>query len=282
MRKQNGFSLIELVLAVVVLAGIGTAVYFAVLRANNAGANPLSTISPLFGSPIPHADVRWNIDSQGGWIVVAGKAPECPAQPMLKSPADIADATSVLYPGQNRGGNYKPHGGLRFDTAETNSVVVTAPMDGYVYRGSRYLENGQLQYMFDIINPCGIMVRFDHLQAVEPKLEDLADSFPAAAEGASQTTLVNEYVVLRAGEKLATKVGFNKGTPNTGFDFGVYDLRKANAQSTRSGYVATYGKELAGHAVCWLDGWLPAADQATLTKLPAGDYLAGKRSDYCL
>lgn len=196
----------------------------------------------------------------------------------MASPIDTTRPTSVLYPGQTRG-SYKPHGGFRFDGAgQTNAVTVQAPMEAAVARGARYLEGGEIQYLFDFINACGVMYRFDHLRDLSVRFQALADSFPAAAEGASATTVVSGQTVT-AGETIATAVGF-RITANISLDWGVYDLRQRNASSADPAWLASHPGELAPYGICWFD-LLPAADAARVRALPPGDAQAGRTSDYC-
>lgn len=198
----------------------------------------------------------------------------CPAQPMLKSPADLSLATAVLYPGQTRGNDYKPHGGLRFDGSKTDDITVRAPMDANLTSGSRYIEQGEVQVLLEFSAPCGIKYRFDHLLTLSDKFQKAVDTtLPAAKPDDSRTTNFNPAIEVTTGEVIATAVGFKK-TGNVGFDFGVYDMRQPNGTNQT-------GNELAKHAVCWLKDWLPASDVAILATLPGGDGKSGKTSDYC-
>ncbi|MFM8535379.1 MAG: hypothetical protein ACKOEC_17615 [Acidimicrobiia bacterium] len=188
----------------------------------------------------------------------------------------MSRVTSILFPGQVRGGNYKPHGGFRFDgSGQTNAATITAAMDASVFRGARYLESGQVQYLFDFINACGYMFRLDHLRELSAKFQAIANGFPAAAEGGSQTTTVSGQTVT-AGETIATAVGF---TNNVSVDFGVYDLRQRNSASGDPAWLAGHPGELASYAVCWFD-LLPSADAARVRSLPASTN-DGRVSDYC-
>lgn len=222
-----------------------------------------------------------------GWKVLGKKDPStpptsssqqsggaCPAQPMMISPADVSLATAVLYPGQTRNGDYKPHGGLRFDNATGNKVTVRAPMDAKLTSGSRYTEMGELQILLEFSNDCGVKYRFDHLLTLSDKFQKAVDaSLPDALPGDSRTTNFNPAVNVTKGEIVATAVGFAK-TNNVSFDFGVYDLRSDDSASGDSFDQARYG-------VCWLKDWLPVADSAKLLALPAGDSKSGKTSNYC-
>ncbi|MEX1995282.1 MAG: prepilin-type N-terminal cleavage/methylation domain-containing protein, partial [Candidatus Saccharimonadales bacterium] len=101
-KGQKGFSIIELVIVMVILGVVGFAGW------------------KVLGKKDPSTPRASSSQQSGG---------ACPAQPMMTSPADVSLATAVLYPGQTRGSDYKPHGGLRFDNAKGNKVTVRAPMD---------------------------------------------------------------------------------------------------------------------------------------------------------
>lgn len=221
--------------------------------------------------------VTW-MQTADGWQA-NGTPPACPS-PVLQAPTNLTTVTSILYPGQTRGGNYKPHGGFRFDTATSNTEQVTAPMAGQVVDGSRYLVNGETQYMFDIIAPCGMMYRLGHLLTLTPKFQAIADQFPSPQEGDSRTTNVNPPVAVTLGEQLATAIGVTVGGRNVFFDFGVYDLRQKNTAAASATYLSAHPSALEQHAVCWF-GLLPAADAAKVKALPPGDPTSGKTSDYC-
>lgn len=232
------------------------------------------------GDPLPPmpGTVRWNFDGDA-WRA-SGTPPECPSPLMLAAPVDLLRATSVLYPGQVRGGAYRPHGGLRFDTpGETGNVAVVAPMDGSVYRGARYLEGGELQYTFDVVHDCGIMHRLDHLRELTPALQQLADSFPPAVEGDSRTTPVAAGPLVRSGERLATGIG-RPAARNVFLDWGVYDLRGRNDAGQNPAWLVAHPGEFAPYAICWLDNLSPA-DTAVVRSLPPGSSESGARSDYC-
>jgi hypothetical protein len=186
--------------------------------------------------------------------------------------------TSVLYPGQSRP-DYKPHAGFRYDgTGQTNAVTVVAPMDGIVFRGARFLEGGEIQYTFDLINSCGIMHRVGHLRELTARFQAIADGFPSATEGDSRTTNVSGQTVT-AGEAIATAIGF-RTTNNRFYDWGVFDLRQRNARSADAAWAAAHPGELAHYALCVFD-LLPAGDAARIRSLPAADPTAGRTSDFC-
>jgi hypothetical protein len=183
-----------------------------------------------------------------------------------------------LYPGQVRGGQYKPHGGFRLDGQAYNAVTITAPFDGYVVDGSRHYEGADIQYYFDFIHPCGIRYRLDHLHTLSPTMAALASQLPAPNES-SQSYIVKPAFI-KAGTVIATAVGH---PDNVGFDLGVYDLRTANAASQDVAYQTAHSDMVSNayFAVCWFD-WLSATDEATVRALPAADGVSGKSSDYCM
>jgi len=73
-----------------------------------------------------------------------------------------------------------------------------------------------------------------------------------------------------------------KSQKNTGYDWGVYDLRKPNDASKDPVFREKYRDEwsLAYHGVCWLN-WLNPQDTAKVHALPGADGKMGKTSDYC-
>lgn len=207
-----------------------------------------------------------------------GVPPACPAL-LLQSPVDLNKATSILYPGQYRGGNYKPHGGFRFDTSASSNITVVAPMDAYVYRGSRYIESGEVQYLLDFMTPCGFAYRFDHLLTLSPKYAAIVNQFPEPKVGDSRTTEFTPISVT-TGETIATAVGL-QNSPSTGVDWGVYDLRQMNSSAQDPAYKAQHADNtFAWHAICWFD-LLSPADASKVRGLPAADGVSGKQSDYC-
>ena len=146
--NQKGFSHLILILAVVVLSIIG----FAGWRIYKMKSGSETTFQVPNTQTGEVEKVTW-ARTQDGWKV-SGTPPACP-NPLVELPVDINQATSILYPGQSRGGDFKPHGGFRFDNQKNNSVTVTAPLDAELVYASRYIEMGELQYMFDFIAPAG-------------------------------------------------------------------------------------------------------------------------------
>lgn len=216
--------------------------------------------------------------SATGWTS-SGTPPACPTPLAIQSPVSVRLATSILYPGQTRGGNYKAHGGFRFDGMDNSQVTVRVPLSGKVVEASRYIEAGETQYMFDIQADCGLRFRFDHLLTLSPEFQTIAEALPAAQVDDSRTTPVDPPIAVTAGQPIATAVGFAK-TKNVAVDFGVYDLRQKNAASANAAYAASHDAAYAQHALCWFD-LLPSEDAAYVKGLPAADAAAGKTSDYC-
>ncbi len=273
----------EVLIAVAVVAAISGLIIYATAGSKKAETSTQS-------SPTANKDETSQQKAQGSvqwqWSgdkwQTNGNPPTCP-DPLKFStaPTDLSKATAVLYPGQSRGNNYKPHGGLRFDKAGDNNVSVKAIMDGVVASGARYIEMGETQYMFTIVNDCGIAYRYDHLLTLSPTFQKLADTLPVAKDNDSRTTNFNDATVIKAGDEIATAVGFSKNH-NVSFDLGVYDYRQRNQAAQSTSYVSQHQNFLsqAGYALCWLD-MFSTADSATLKSLPGGDGTAGKTSDYC-
>lgn len=210
----------------------------------------------------------------------------CPEPFVFKMPVDINKVTSILYPGQKRGGEYKAHGGFRFDNSRPDEIQVGAPYDAEVIAGARYPVNGEIQYTFDFAHPCGIRYRFGHLLTLTPKFQEIADKFPLPKGLDSRTTEVYPPIKVKQGEVIATAVGLTKGGPsalngvNTFVDWGVYDYRQKNESSKDSAWVAEHPYEIESYAVCWFD-WISPDDKAKVLALPSSDSQSGKSSDYC-
>lgn len=236
-------------------------------------------LTGLSQNPVAAHAPAWNFN---GSVWQAGPtAKDCSGSPIQQSPTDISLVTSMLYPGQTRGGDYKPHGGFRFDQSTNSDITAVAPFDAVLFEGSRYTVNGELQYTLDFISPCGYMYRVGHLLTLTPEFQAMVEKFPPAKEMDSHTTWVEPTVEVKAGTVLATAVGVTQGH-NTFFDFGVYDLHQKNAASQDPAWAAQHADdlELAPYGVCWFD-LLPAADSATVKSLPPADADSGKTSDYC-
>lgn len=283
-KDQKGFGIVEIIIVLVILAvvaGVGWKVFSSDKNqpADNS-ANEAQDDQPMTNQeqPIDGGSFAWQ-QTVDGWKSIK-TPPTCPDQPMLSPPADMSKVSSILYPGQSRGGNYKPHGGFRFDNSN-NDIAVVSPVDGFLVRGSRYLAEGEVQYTVDIFHNCGVMIRLGHIRELSEKLSKIADTWPQPTES-SATHGVNPPVQIKKGESLGTKVGIIKGR-NVFFDLGVYDYRQQNSASNVAAFRSAHSsdKELSWYAVCWLKGWLPKDTEDRLNSLPAADPKSGKTSDYC-
>jgi hypothetical protein len=271
LKNQKGVGHILLILVgVVVLVGVGVVVYGAATGKfgdKNKNRNQGNTTSAM-----------WSFNGQV-WQA-SGTPPACPNPLTITSPVDVAKVTEILYPGQYRGGNYKPHGGFRFGNSHNNEITVKIPMDAQLVKGSRYIEQGETQYLMMFIADCGIMYRFDHLHDLSPQFQAYMGKLPPAQVDNSQTTPFEPPISVKTGEVVATGVGF-AATGNVTMDFGVYDLRSQNMMSKNSQWMGMHGDdhEFAFYGVCWLD--MMGNNSAQLKGLSAGDGTSGNISDYC-
>ncbi len=236
--------------------------------------------------------ITWSSGGDGSWITLPydSKPPACPDPLILDIPTpDLGKATSILYPGQNRtggsfaglGGTYKAHGGIRFQGHPDNNISVVMPFNGSVVSATKDLVDGELQYGFRIINPCGIMISFGHLHDLTPAFQAIADKLPSRPVGDSRATKIEPAIQFKTGDKIATAIGF-VNSKNVGFDYGLYDLRTYNEAAKNPAYRAAHPGvgETAYHGLCWPD-YLNDKDKTTAKALPATDEVAGKKSDYC-
>lgn len=219
----------------------------------------------------------WEFDGEK-WS--GSSAPACPVPLFPELPVDIALVSGILYPGQYRGGDYKPHGGFRFDGSKPADITVKAPLDARLILGSRYIEQGEIQYLLVFENPCGVAYRFDHLLTLAPAFAQAADTLPPALPDDSRTTRFAPVIEVKRGDIIATAVGFAK-SQNVGVDWGVYDLRQPNAASQNESFATRHGayREQTFYGICWFD-LLPADIAQKIRSFPASG-TEGNTSDYC-
>lgn len=293
-KKSTISPIIIIALVLVLLIGVGF-IYANSRSSVESGPNQNQTDAKVSSSPEVASSPAYTATAKSSastitWMQTEegyradSTPPTCPNQMVATFPADLTQATSVLYPGQFRGGNYKPHGGLRFDNAKSNNLNVVAPFDGTIIDGAAYIADGSVddvQYTFDVMNDCGMMFRLGHLLTLSPAMTEIAKAFPAPVKNESRTTQINPGVKITAGTVMATAVG-TSSDKNIFFDWGVYNWNQANAISTNAAWLAEtqHNSSLAKHAVCWFDQ-LSEADAATIRRLPAADPTAGKTSDFC-
>lgn len=280
MHKQRGFHIVEVIIGIVVIGLIGFIAWRIMSSQGNSAASSSPTRTEQATQPgPPMADIAWQWTG-AAWTASGGTPPECPSPLGFKSPVDVSTIESILYPGQTRGGNYKPHGGFKLK-GTSNDTAVIAPIDAKLALGSRYIEQGETQYLLFFVHPCGMAYRFDHLLTLTPAIQKVVDTLPAAQVDDSRTTNFTEPIDVKAGETIATAVGFKKNANNS-FDLGVYDLRTTNEASKSSAYKAAHVNDAsqALHAICWFD-LLSSTDAATVRSLPATDQTSAKTSDYC-
>ena len=274
-KNQKGFAHVLLIFLVLLIAVLG---YF--IFANSETPSPIREVVENQLNRLESSDVAWEFNQESEAWEVVGNPPPCSNPLVFPSPVDVNLASGIIYPGQIRGTDYKPHGGLRFDALNTNEVDVHAPMDGNLFKAARHLESGEIQYSLYFINNCGVMYKLDHLRELTDKFEQIFGEVPMGVEGDSRTTEIRPVVNVPKGEHIATKVGFEQ-TKNIFFDFGVYDLRQQNGVVYDSEFRSQHPNinEYGTHAICWLN-YLEEPDKTIVKNLPAGG-IEGKVSDYC-
>lgn len=296
-KKQDGFSHLLLPVLIILIAVIGFAGYRVLNSSKNTenssvDANANQVASSDAQSWPTNTDVTWSSGGDGSWITLPYDTtpPACPDPLILDLPTpDLSKASSILYPGQSRtggsfqglGGNYKAHGGIRFQDNPDNNITVVMPFNGSVVSASKDVVEGELQYGFSIVNACGIMISLGHMHDLTPAFQAIADTLPDREEGDSRATKIEPGVPFKTGDKIATAVGL-VNSKNVGFDYGLYDLRTYNEASKDAAYKAAHADtaEKSFHGLCWLE-YLSDKDKATAKALPPTDETAGKTSDYC-
>lgn len=230
--------------------------------------------------PIPAnaSGVTWRFD--GTRWRPSSTPPDCEDPLLPISPVDTSLATSVLYPGQYRGDDYKAHGGFRFDTIKSG-ITVRLPMDARLTGFTHYIEQGEVQYLLTFTNACGIAMRFDHVYTLSSRLQAYAATLPPPQENNTKSLPLENGPKFTAGEVVATAVGM-PANKNISMDFGVYDLRKQNEISKNDQWASihTDRREQAFYGVCWLN-LLPVADMHRLEELMNREDPRRTVSDYC-
>ncbi|HSX47536.1 MAG TPA: hypothetical protein VLF63_02060 [Patescibacteria group bacterium] len=256
LKKQSGFSpvLIILILAIIAATGLVGAKVF------NKNKNLVQQQSH------PQTSSQ---NSQSN----------CTSLPKFQTPVDLTKVSSILYPGQYRGNEYKAHGGFRFDNFKPADIIVKAPIDSQIERASRYIQNGDIQILLEFKASCGITYRLDHILTVAPKLKSLVDGLPQPTSD-SHTTVVKPPIKIKVGEVVALAVG-SPSTQNTFVDFGVYDSRHKNQASQDPAWSAKHTQNPNDqYGICWFD-LLPSSDSALVKSLPSASSESGTTSDYC-
>jgi len=219
-------------------------------------------------------------------VATSNQKTACPDPFIFDLPIEIGKATSVLYPGQIRGGEFKAHGGFRFDTSRPDEITVVAPIDAAVVTGARYPVAGEIQYTLEFEDPCGIRYRLGHLLTLAPKFQAIAEKFPMPTTLDSRTTQVYPPIAVKKGEIIATAVGLTgrgeggTGKVNTFLDWGVYDLRQKNEASQDPAWAASHTSETYQYGVCWFD-WISPENRVKVLSLPSSDGEHGTQSDFC-
>lgn len=261
----------------IVVIGLGILSIIGVSFGWYAGHQKLFPSKVLGSTTLP--EVTWQLKAGNIWQPT-GTPPPCPQPLLLGTPVDISKVTAILYPGQPRGNAWKPHGAFRFDQKSSN-ITIKVPFDAKVVRGAHLVINGENQYGFEFIAPCGISYSFGHMRILSPKFQTIADKLPVIQNFAKQQFFdITPPLAVKQGEVIATAVGYAK-TKNIMVDWGMLDLRHKNGVTLRSAWAAKYANEFDAYAVCWLD-FLPPKDAKYLRGLfGSGDAETGTRSDYC-
>ena len=144
MNKSTRGSAHVIIIVLIIVALVGVLGYMAWNAYKKA---PVTNNVKSDGTKISYID--WSFD--GSVWKPASTPPNCEQPLLIGAPMDVSKATSKLYPGQVRGTDFKPHGGLAVDTAASTSLNVYAIRDAYLFRGSRYIENDVIQYLLCLL-----------------------------------------------------------------------------------------------------------------------------------
>ena len=223
------------------------------------------------------AGLQWHVPADGINDPCGRDAPAA-APATISFPLAQVDVTALIAvgpPGQMRGNDYKGHGYFR---VTDNDTRVVAPIDATLFEGSRYIENGEVQYLVYFRMADGRVFIFDHL--LEPSERVLA-AFADAPEPVPNDSRTNPLIetAFVAGEPLAAAIG-TRANANAFVDFGVYDLSQPNAASQQPGFAGDTSTWRDANALCWYD-MFPADDSARIRAVVGQDQGAPNISDVC-
>lgn len=278
-RDEAGLAHLVLIIMLVIISGI---IGFATWQVFNNEKPKQDQNNPVNSSKDTGVSfVEWGFNGES-WKAM-GSAPKCEEPLTISSPMDISKANARLMPGQMRGNDFKPHGGLAMNASSNNIADITAIRDAYLYRGSRYIQDNEVQYMFDFMDSCGVMYRLDHLGTLTDEFASYAAKLPEPKADDSRTHKFDDKPLIKKGTLIATTIGI-KHNKNAFFDLGVYDLRAPNAASKTNLY-KTDGprisdKEQSFFALCWFD-LLQGNDKTIANNLPSRGGAKESTSDYC-
>lgn len=277
---SRGFTSIILIPFMLILIGAAGYLWF------QNSADGISEDEFIYNQQISgEGGMSWQYRRDAGWAFI-GDPPECPEPLRFDAPVDLDLVSGILYPGQIRGTDYKPHGGFRFDNQLTNEVEVRAVIDGQLLKAAKYDDGYAVQKQIFYVNDCGIMVMHDHILELSPELEEALKDVPVGRNGDSRTTNIQQEIRIQKGDLIATKVGYEvfpggKNDKNIFVDFGVYNLRETNGIEYDADFRQQHPNinEYGTYAVCWID-YLNPDEQDIIRSLPASGS-EGAVSDYC-
>lgn len=209
---------------------------------------------------------------------VQKKAEQCSSTPRILLPVEYTSIFSLSYPGIERDGSYITTSRLKLKSS-TNEVKLYLPFKAQLVEGSRYLEQGETQYMLSFETVCKFRVTYDHLSVVA--LEFLDDISRLPVQSSTTKSLVKisgkEY---DSGAVVATRAGFVVAN-NTFFDFGLYNDNSVNTISGDNAWSISplHKSDNATHGICWVN-YLSGADKANVETILQPDPIT-KTGDYC-
>jgi hypothetical protein len=250
-------------------------------------SSPSKTPTPT-GSPTNSAaksTASWQFDFKTSTWKSQGDVPKC-SSPLIATGAllDFSKVVSFVQPGQVRGGSYKPHAGLRWSEygGYVKGITITAPFDGEIVGVAQYTTEGIYQFLVNIVNPCGVMLRLGHMQAPSDFMKGIFKNVPAPQENDSRETFVSG-VFIKKGQVIATEVGMpapaSPDSLGTFMDLGIVDLHGKNSVLP-AGFSSNADPKYSLYSVCWYEGdYFSQADRTIVQNLPFSN--GDPTSSYC-
>ncbi|MBI3413459.1 MAG: hypothetical protein HY051_05270 [Candidatus Aenigmarchaeota archaeon] len=164
--------------------------------------------------------------------------PDCVSNTNPIFTADVTDTNKIKAVTPPR--NEKTHSHVWIK--DNKKVPVYVPVGAKLVAGTKYMEGGELNYLFFFDVSCEIEIKFDHLE--EP-IKLIGDMFPNPPKIEDTRTDYLPATQFKAGDL----IGYTTGTPAAkNWDFGVYSKVKSNHLAGKAGY-----EEMDTRAVCPYD-----------------------------
>ncbi len=181
---------------------------------------------------IPNSDIEAlkqlleAIKPKGGPVETQADSTACVSNTNPMFTAHITDTATVKAVTPPRNEKTHSHVWIKDD----KKVPVYIPTDAKLAAGSKYTENGEINYLLFFDVSCEVELKFDHLEELVPVIGDMFPNPPKTDDTRTEYLTAVEF-------KAGDLIGYTTGTPAAkNWDFGVYNKAKPNHLNGKEGY----------------------------------------------